>query len=474
MKRAWICGVAVFAVLSACIDKDPETRPSPTSDETAYSASSDGSSVDITCGTAQIPITVSSTVPNQPSFPSGSTSTIESIQCAFDVFSWNSFIALAHTADGSLSGQTVWETWPQSSDIFLPNGADPGPWPGTRQIPESCSDSSLPVVSQLGKRPDVLEATDEPFKSGPLVDVNGYFSRFMITINEDMYNEIRQDTLYSQAGQSAFSAAGNTVNFSCGCDGGSGAECASGGQQGALMVKAAWKVLAGSDDPSKFHTAEALVVTPAQDGSPETCEEQTLGLVGFHIAHKTQGSPQWVWSTFEQVSNVPTQGQTIPSGASYNYYQADCDDCNPVNEPPPQPWNPHDEPVTANQDKSQVQRVIPITQATQTMNTEAQGLLTGTVWANYELISTQWPTNASGVGTPQTPTAENGWCTSLNPTDKSGAPAPTFLGNTTLETYIQGRVPQASSSCINCHLNATMAVGQNSFSDFTYLLERAQ
>jgi len=35
-------------------------------------------------------------------------------------------------------------------------------------------------------------------------------------------------------------------------------------------------------------------------------------------------------------------------------------------------------------------------------------------------------------------------------------------------------VPQASSSCINCHLNAATAVGTNSFSDFTYLLERAQ
>ena len=58
--------------------------------------------------------------------------------------------------------------------------------------------------------------------------------------------------------------------------------------------------------------------------------------------------------------------------------------------------------------------------------------------------------------------------------DETGAPAPLFLGNTTLETYIQGTVPQASSSCTHCHLNATMAEGQNNFSDFTYLLERAQ
>ena len=28
-----------------------------------------------------------------------------------------------------------------------------------------------------------------------------------------------------------------------------------------------------------------------------------MGLVGLHIAHKTQHAPQWIWSTFEQVDN---------------------------------------------------------------------------------------------------------------------------------------------------------------------------
>ena len=58
-----------------------------------------------------------------------------------------------------------------------------------------------------------------------------------------------------------------------------------------------------------------------------------------------------------------------------------------------------------------------------------------------------------------------------------GKPAPSFLANATLETYIQGTVPQASSSCIACHGNAATHVTQSprtSFADFTYLLERAQ
>ena len=58
------------------------------------------------------------------------------------------------------------------------------------------------------------------------------------------------------------------------------------------------------------------------------------------------------------------------------------------------------------------------------------------------------------------------------PTDPTGNPAPAFLANTTLETYIQGRVPQVSSNCTGCHNNATMTNGLAS--DFTYLLQRAQ
>ena len=32
----------------------------------------------------------------------------------------------------------------------------------------------------------------------------------------------------------------------------------------------------------------------------------TVGLVGFHIAQKTETSPQWIWSTFEHVDNLAT------------------------------------------------------------------------------------------------------------------------------------------------------------------------
>jgi hypothetical protein len=64
------------------------------------------------------------------------------------------------------------------------------------------------------------------------------------------------------------------------------------------------------------------------------------------------------------------------------------------------------------------------------------------------------------------------------------APAPAFLANSTLETYSQGSVPQASSSCMGCHGNAVSyqqrppnAAPDAKFfnqSDFTFTLEKAR
>jgi hypothetical protein len=91
------------------------------------------------------------------------------------------------------------------------------------------------------------------------------------------------------------------------------------------------------------------------------------------------------------------------------------------------------------------------------------------VWLNYELVNTQWPTNPAAGCDVETSA----------PVDRIGRPAPQFLGNTTLETYIQGQVPNVSSSCMECHANATTYTSQRPgnipiFSDFTFLLERAQ
>lgn len=444
----------------------------------------------VSCQGSDHVITNGTSIPHLPDFSMINQATVDTLQCSFDAYSWNLFLALNHDAQGELvtdnSGPTVWERWAESSDIFLKDGAKPVSTPGsfpTRNVPDECKglhDGEIKIVRQVGKRPDVLEEFTEPFQSGPLIDANGHYSRFAISVNESMYDYILKNELYNSDGQKAFSQADNEVNFACSCNEGTDDNgnpiCAKGGQQGAVMAKAAWKVIdtAKNDDPSLYHTVEALVYTEqSKDGSrPAMCEKQMVGLTGFHIGQKTSNDTQWLWSTFEHVDNVPTKGE-VASKPKYNYFTPDCTDCNTVNEPPAQPWNPKDPPLSDARigDRSQIERVIAIHQDTDQMNAQVQSeLLTGTVWANYELVSTQWPTAATAPNA--APTEAKNWCSAINQVDKSGNPAPAFLANTTLETYIQGTVPQASSSCINCHLNATMTDGQ--FSDFTYLLERAQ
>jgi len=195
---------------------------------------------------------------------------------------------------------------------------------------------------------------------------------------------------------------------------------------------------------------------------------KTMGLVGLHIAHKTNTASQWLWSTFEHVDNAPTDAD-LKSGklkAKYNYYNPKCNAAScPPNQIPPRPWDP----TKVSAFHSQVVRMnlfnLPIyAQSASARNANARKLLLGvspkSVWANYELISTMWPTNP-------------GNCAAA-PGDPLGAPAPTFLANTTLETYLQRMPPQpnVSSQCIECHNNATMTVPVPS--DFTYILQRAR
>ena len=390
---------------------------------------------------------------------------LDGLQHGFDYYSWLTFIALNAPSDGVApapgnDADTQWEQWREISDVMLPGGATPGGFDSPRVIPDACKSvggaASLRMVrraglNKAGTHPsEVTSEVNQPFDSGPLIDQNGNFVRYEILINQPMFEYIVQNKLYSKAGQNAFVGPvafpeGNNASGST-------------GTMGAIMVKAAWKVMGAGDDQSKFHITQALAYNPPSTNPKidESCSAVTLGLVGWHAAHKTADAPQWIWSTYEQVSNVPSAADVANGGlkSHYNFYDASCapGKC-PVNEPPPRPWNPDIQPFP-NGFKSQVTRVTSLTDATDTLNASFQPILVGTVWDNYELISTQWPTDPT------------------NKIDPTGVPAPVFLANTTLETYTQGAVPQASSSCMDCHNNAADTTGRAS--DFTFILERAQ
>ena len=309
-----------------------------------------------------------------------------------------------------------------------------------------------------------------------------------------MFDYIVAHRLYSKVLQASDENASLRVDFPSGHQDKTGA-----GDVGAIMLKVSWKILTEGDDKDKFHRVEALVQMPKVPGQPgePPCVERLLGLVGMHIVHKTVNRPQWIWSSFEHADNVPEIGEIRskkPLKASYNFFNPSCVEektCN-FNATPPRPWDPEyagflqfHKSADGKQFHSQIVRMVDLTPATNDINKKFQAILAGTVWKNYIMIGTQWPsafpcTNDHAEGAPLPSTDFD------KQPDMNCAPAPTFLANSTLETFSQGEVPQASSSCMACHGNATSYLRRDvkaandpkrkfmNQSDFTFMLEKAQ
>jgi hypothetical protein len=395
------------------------------------------------------------------------TSLTESLQRGFDYYSWLTFLAL-NSPEGSLIGkkdaQAEWETWKQLPDVMKPKGVRPSSWGSLPDIPDACGKKFQRGMMVIHM--EMEETYNEPFKSGPLFDQNGNYALFVIFMNKEMFDFITSEDnkLYSVEGQERY---GKPIDFPSGDSNG----------PGAVMVKASWKIMTPKDDASAYHTVQGLLYLP---GAANECREVKLGLIGFHVGHKTATRKQWIWTTFEHIKNVPTQDDVDSHKLSgpYNFYSAADTDKTHVNQVPAGPWgplemNPRWDPEHPSSFKSQIVRTGtfgPEFADVKILNGIFQGFLTGTVWANYELITTQWPSDSNCAKHDDFGTFPDSTC----------SPFPTFLANSTLETFSQsppasnGGIPLATSSCISCHNNATTHHVPATRSDFTYILEKAQ
>ncbi len=436
--------------------------------------------------------------------PSGQeTIGLDNLQRGFDFYSWRTFIALNSPADGTAIEQaqpdapTLWEdmnSFKQLLDVMLPANQLPPKWPTDRAgmeaererlMPPECRDLHQKMPERMIVKM-IEESFNEPFKTGPLIDQNGRYAIFDILMNRQMFNYIIENHLNTKAGQAANSSL--VVDFP------GWTECrTTRASLGAFMLKVSWKILSEGDPQAKtFHMVKALVLTPPiPNAAAQKCFPETLGLIGFHAVHKTASRPQWIWTSFEHVKNVPDKAEVTAKkfNGPYNFFSVNCKgDCG-ENATPPTPWDP--DPALElrfrgnDSFKSQIVRETPLTPAAKNMNTIFQSMLTNSVWKNYMLISTQWPSafgctslHSKSPGTPDPKTDF------LKQPDMTCSPAPTFLANSTLETYSQGDVPLASSSCIACHGNAVgfqksasnPQPGKPNLnqSDFTFMLEKAQ
>jgi hypothetical protein len=435
----------------------------------------------LTCSNADPPPglsfpAVSPTLPFDATFPSGSDETTDQVQQAFDIFSWASFVALNWPSnpdgtpmDGPITSNPtaprVWEAYIDATGVFKAQGAPPDPWGGTNAFLASVApnhEQGQKVLFASSK--DVL---GEVFQAGfgtqqlpPIADLNGEYVFYEIHLNKIEYDYIVSKTLYSQDGQTAFLKA-NPISFTQGSN--------STESYGAIEVKAAWKLLGPGDDPTQFYTVVATLIDPV---TGDQIPDMTMGLVGLHIITWTSsaspgtGSPsQGVWSTFEHVANAPdAPPPPFDAGAPVeplagNYFNFN----NPTESQPPNGYlnKPTNNTPVPNPQPTQITRVVNnvcINGAwTQALNAKMQAELAGTVWANYRLVTTQWPAGSGPA--PQGCAAFGVFC-------------PGNLTNTTMETYVQN--VKFSGSCMNCHNSAQTAGTPQASANFSYLLQGAQ
>jgi len=357
----------------------------------------------------------------------------------FDDFSWRSFIALvwpalngqrgtpdtAKTVGGP--GSRVFETYKELAEVFHNDGSGPSNW-NDFDMP---SQNGCNVQMAFG---DVVLASFSKFSNlgqasfgsllGPLVAQNQTYVRYLTSFNEPEFTAIQSGKWYLRAN---IAAAGVTFT------------------NGSIDVKSAW-IDMSNKNPQRFYTRTAWLLDP-QSG---TCSQKLVGLVGLHIVQKTPSRPQWIWSTFEQMDNVPEAGAQSPfnfnNGGGTTMPSSNPYKLNPLPLPTPPPFN--------------VSRIQQISTSTQSTNTSYQAALAGTPWQFYRLVMTQWPV------------CNNPPC---NPTMR-GTPGNTFPGtgattpfaNTTLETFDQTSI---FTGCMACH-NVTQTVsGVTQGTDFVWSLK---
>lgn len=395
------------------------------------------------------------------------------LQHIADTLSWKTFIALnwparsdgfadSNKCIGSYEGNTttVWENWKEinqiigKSGILVTSGPKDSSW-----IPKSC----MANYQKAPNKKDLLilyKNTVPGSRNGinkkgyQLVDQNSNPTYYQIYYNTSMVQYIKKGKLNTLAGQKEFVKTwpqitegiklyDNTtlvpfesIFFSIDVREDSIVQkmnykmVFNKNNNGAMMMKAAWKIMGPSDDTSKFYTRDAIVAI-----NKDSSIFAKVGLVGVHIAHKTAESPQWIWSSFEHIDNVPELDKNgipiVEKGKKYTFFNPGCTTCK-INIPD----------TTLPHTASQIARELPIDPEVKSLNTLFQNKLrqanSNNVWQYYNLIGTQWPFSPSLLSSILVPAYPL----------PNGNPRPTLLSNTTMECFDQ------KTSCMGCHANA--------------------
>ena len=421
------------------------------------------------------------------------------------------FVAASQQNDSGINPPVVLETL-QTFDAAFPQTDDPSKAPKPWNTIAYSRPFNLDLASK-GKAPTGL---NEAF-SRPLVDQNHQYVRYNLQLNEVMYEFIRENKWYlkgnlpkapTQASLPPLPVAGSltqdplvimnqpqtSTTVTQPVNGNS------------IELKSAWRVMITEqdldpakpwrqvDDLSRYYVSTANVMDPV---TGEIKTNALVGLVGLHIVAKTPQFTQGLWSSFEHVDNVVAphggrasfnrDGRFWPEGFSYKpdaFQDTATGPTGAVAEDKRKPvevsriYKIPETPVVMPQHRPEG---FPEGLSTVAMNATYQKLLKGTVWENYQLVVTQWPTDPTTFyakpfyyprGFPSGSTVDPDQPQSVKDAvaraEASAAAAyPRWAGlpipqvgalNTVMETYFQNpSAPQAmeNTSCMGCHYGAS-------------------
>ena len=361
----------------------------------------------------------------------------------FDDYSWRLFVGMVWpaaddkrgVADTSKKvgdpGPLVFETYKTLAELFHEDGSAPtdafnaydAPAYNACQVPTKFGDMVLASSTPYG---DIGQAGFGVLV-GPLVAQNGRYVRYQTLYNQPASDFIVHNKYYLRSNLPPVPEPGATtpsMQF----------------PEGSIAIKAAWLDMTGVPEAQarRYYTRTAILKDPTSG----KCAPTKVGLVGLHVVQKTPSRPQWSWSTYEHVDNVPpanaepTQKYLFHDGSA-----AEMPEENPLFLVPlaPQPAKPYN-----------VVRVArsPIHPNTTSMNARYQALLKDTVWGNYQLVMTPRSRVPGNQANPVAVTVTGDASTTF-----PGVGAGSAFANTTIETFDQTRVQQG---CMNCHNTARM------------------
>jgi hypothetical protein len=362
----------------------------------------------------------------------------------FDDYSWRLFVGMVWPAAQDKRGVAdtakklgdpgplVFETYKSLWEVFHQDGTAPT---ANFNDYDTAANNACNVTPQYG---DIVLASASGYTDigqsgsgvlvGPLVAQNGRYVRYQTLYNQPAYDFIVANKFYLRSNlpkaEDTAAAATPPIQF----------------PNGSLAIKAAWLDMTGFPEAHtrRYYTRTAIL----KDPNTGACSRVSVGLVGLHVVQKTPSRPQWSWSTYEHIDNVPP---AHPDGSGkFTFHDgsaAEMPEENPLFLVPlaPQPAKPFNVARSAR---------MPIHPNTIVANTRYQRLLKDTVWGRYQLVMTQWSRVPGNQAAPVAVSVTGDASTTF-----PGVGAGSAFANTTLETFDQNRV---QLGCMNCHTKARM------------------